>query len=101
MTLTVPIPGNKRKISFFYIPYNMNVEGYNNHSGDIFLRESETISTFRKEIASKMEISPSDFVITNVIDSTVKRMYNLQGKVEDLSSQGVIILYQIDPNLQP
>jgi ubiquitin C-terminal hydrolase len=44
MTLTVPIPGKKELVKFFYIPYDMNAEGYSNYSGEVYVRESDTIA---------------------------------------------------------
>lgn len=66
MTLTVPIPGKKDKFSFFYIPYDMNVENYTNHSGEVYMRDSETMAMFRNEVAAKMGIDTSDYVIASV-----------------------------------
>lgn len=39
MTISLPIPGKKKKHTFFYIPYHIN-QNYTNHSGSISLRES-------------------------------------------------------------
>jgi hypothetical protein len=57
MTLTVPIPGKKDKIKAFYIPYDMMNPTYSNFVGDISLRESDTMATYRSMIAEKMELN--------------------------------------------
>lgn len=49
MTLSLPIPGKKEKITFFLIPYNIT-ENYTNQKGEVFLRETESIYDFRKVI---------------------------------------------------
>ena len=51
MTLSLPIPGKKEKIQFFYIPYNMNIKDYTNFKGEAFLRETESIYDFREAVA--------------------------------------------------
>lgn len=69
LTLTVPIPGAKKKFTFFYIPYFMDVDDYTNFSGDVSLRESDNVETFRKEVGQKLSMNPADFVVTHVVDS--------------------------------
>jgi hypothetical protein len=56
MTLSLPIPGKKEKFEFFYIPYKMDAEDYNNFKCEVELRESETIQAFRNEVKRKMEL---------------------------------------------
>ena len=46
MTLPLPIPGKKKQIKFFYIPYHIN-HGYLNLSGELHMRESESITDLR------------------------------------------------------
>jgi Ubiquitin carboxyl-terminal hydrolase len=52
MTLPLPIPGKKEKLSFFFIPYNLTKD-YTNYKGEIFLRETESILEFRRAIEEK------------------------------------------------
>ena len=101
LTLTVPIPGSKKKFPFFYIPYSMDVEDYTNFIGEVYMRESENFQAFRIEVAQKLKISPSDYIVTYAVDSQIKKMHNLQSKLEDIGSGGAIILYQINPLLNP
>jgi ubiquitin C-terminal hydrolase len=46
MTLPLPIPGKKKPLKFFYIPYHFK-EGYVNRLGDVHLRENESIGDLR------------------------------------------------------
>lgn len=46
MTLSLPIPGKKEKVGFFFVPYNITPE-YKNFKGEVFMRESDTICDFR------------------------------------------------------
>ena len=58
MTLTLPIPGKKDKFSFFYIYYDLSTKDYTNHKGEVYLKESDTISEFRNQINLKYDIDP-------------------------------------------
>lgn len=73
MTLSLPIPGKKKKFSFFFVPYEIN-EGYVNYSGEIFLRDTETIADFRQEFEKKYQKDAGSFIITKVNDNMFKRM---------------------------
>lgn len=46
LTLSLPIPGKKEKISFFYIPYHID-ESYKNFKGEIRIKDSDSIRDFR------------------------------------------------------
>jgi ubiquitin carboxyl-terminal hydrolase 4/11/15 len=47
MTLSLPIPGKKEKLDFFFIPYYIT-PNYKNFKGTIFLRDSDTARDFRE-----------------------------------------------------
>ena len=65
MTISLPIPGKKEKFAFFFIPANIQKE-YSNFKGEVFLRETESISEFRNEIEKKFHVNHSSFIITTV-----------------------------------
>jgi len=101
MTLSLPISGKKKKLSFFFIPYEMK-DGYVNHSGHIFLRETESIYELRMEIAKKYKVDPGSFIATRVHDNVFKKLLDQNSKVEDLvTTEGVTLLYEINPELHP
>eukprot|EP00347_Sterkiella_histriomuscorum_P018454 403345455 len=105
MTLSLPIPGKKERVGFFFVPYNITPE-YKNFKGEVFMRESDTISDFRVQVAAKytdekFPFDASSFLITLIADNNVKRIVDQNSRVEDLLGQGTIILYQINPNLYP
>ena len=103
MTLPLPIPGKKEKLSFFFIPYNITAD-YTNNKGEIFLRETESIVEFRKALHEKYGVDPSSFLLTIVGDNQVKKMIDINSKVEDIADtrgQGSILLYEINPELNP
>jgi len=47
MTLSLPIPGKKEKLDFFYIPYVIS-PNYKNFKGTVFLRDSDSVRDFRE-----------------------------------------------------
>lgn len=78
MTLSLPIPGKKEKIKFFYIPYNMNIPDYSNFSGDVLVRESDFITDFRNEVYYKYKIDIGSYLVTGVSDNNFKRILSLK-----------------------
>lgn len=101
MTLSLPIPGKKERLSFFYIPYEMHQESYTNLKGEVFLRETDTVAEFREQVAQRFEINSSDFIVSLVMDNQVKRLVDVNSKVEEFSNNGTLLLYQINPALRP
>lgn len=83
MTLSLPIPGKKDKFSFYYINYDLSDKNYINYRGDIYLRESDSLVQFRRQLADKFNIDYSSFIITMVQDSQMKKMFNSSSKMED------------------
>jgi hypothetical protein len=101
MTLSLPIPGKKKKYSFYFICYNI-VEGYTNHGGFVNLRETETIGDFRKEFEKKYGKNEGSFIVSVVSDNAMKKILDQNSKVEELTnSDGVILLYEIPETLSP
>lgn len=49
MTLSLPIPGKKDKVGFYFIPYKISKD-YKNFKGEVYLRESDSILEFRNQI---------------------------------------------------
>jgi hypothetical protein len=103
MTLPLPIPGKKEKLAFFLIPYNLKAD-YTNLKGEVFMRETESVLEFRKAISERFGVNPSSFLITIVADNQIKKMVDINSKVEDIADnrgQGSILLYEINPELNP
>jgi len=102
MTLSLPIPGKKEKYSFYYVPYKLNAD-YTNLKGEVFLRETETVLEFRKSVERRYNVPPSNYLISFVQDNSVKKLLDQNSKCEDIlgQTQGAILLYEIDPNLNP
>lgn len=73
MTLSLPIPGKKKKYPFFYISYHLHAE-YTNYSGSVSLRDSQTIGDFRREFSMKYDRPDGSFLVTIVSDNVIKRM---------------------------
>lgn len=66
------------------------------------MRETETVSEFRAEVEKKYGVPQGSFLISKVHENLIKRLFDTNSKVEDvLSQEGVILLYEIPPTLQP
>lgn len=99
MALLLPIPGQKKRVKFFQIPYDLK-DGYTNHTGFSFSRASNSIADMRKEIHEKYELDPSTYIISKVQNNDFKRFLNLNESVETLEQEGFTLLYEIDPKLR-
>lgn len=73
MTLSLPIPGKKERLGFFYVPYHITPT-YKNYKGEVHLRETDTIRDFRTLIASRYEVDMSSFLFTIIADNNVRRI---------------------------
>ncbi len=49
MTLSLPIPGKKTKVTFYYVPYTLDLSYYNN-KGDVYIRETDSVREFRRQV---------------------------------------------------
>lgn len=65
------------------------------------MRETESILELRNLIEKKFNVNKSSFIITTVQDNTVKKIIDQNSKVEELQNAGVILLYEINPELNP
>lgn len=100
MTLSLPIPGKKEKFQFFYIPYNLGKD-YLNNKGEVYLRESDSVRDFRTLVEQKYNLSMGSYVITTVQDNNVKKMIDQNSRAEEMLNSGPLLLYQINPELNP
>lgn len=73
MTLSLPIPGKKDKIAFFYIPYHVGNNYYNN-KGEVHLRESDSIKEFREQVRLSFGLDEGSYIITSVQENLMKKM---------------------------
>lgn len=73
MTLSLPIPGKKEKVSFFFIPYKLGRD-YVNNKGEVHLRESDSVREFREEIKMKYGVDEGSYLITTVTENALKKM---------------------------
>ena len=97
MTMLLPIPAPKKDVKFFYIPYNIG-QGYCNRSGDVKLRYSDSVGLLREEISSLFKIDKSEYIVTKVTDNEFVRWFSCNQTLETLTStDGVTVLYQVDP----
>jgi hypothetical protein len=93
LTISLPIPGKKEQIKFYFIEYDINSQS-NNYQGSVFVRDSEHISTFRQEVENKFGVDNSEYIITSTHCNDVKRMYRTGDFISSMSGvDGVVICY--------
>ena len=101
MTILLPIPAPKKKVQFFYIPYEVG-EGYMNHNGSILLGQNDNFRTFRENVNEMYGIDKGDYLVSLVYNNQFTSLWSQGSKVDDnQNDQGALLLYQIDPLLKP
>jgi hypothetical protein len=56
----------------------------------------------RKQISENFDVDHSDYIITKVNDNEFVRWFGSKLQLDSLiSSDGITILYQVDPSLKP
>ena len=75
MTMSLPIPSKKQKISFYYVPYDIKKD-YINKSGELMLRATDSFQEFRSKFQKVYKRDAANFTITRVVDNTFKNYYN-------------------------
>ena len=68
MTIMLPIPAPKKKITFFYIPYNVD-EGYMNNNGSIMLGQNDNFKAFREGAEETYGIDKGSYLVTLVFNN--------------------------------
>ena len=101
MTISLPIPAPKKKISFFFVPYNVG-DDYMNQQGNILLGQNDNFRAFRETVNETYGLDQGSYLISLVFNNQFTSLWNCNSKVEDnQEGQGVLLLYQIDPSLNP
>ena len=75
MTIMLPIPAKKDKISFFYLPYNIK-DGYINNRVEIMMRGTDLVSQLRDTFLARHGIEQSTYTICCVNSNDVQRYFN-------------------------
>ena len=68
MTLSLPIPGKKEKYTFYLVPYNFSKD-YKNLKGEIWVKETDPIWEFRRQLKLKYGVNESSYILTFVQDN--------------------------------
>lgn len=71
MTMSLPIPGKKELLKFYYVPYHIS-ENYINYVAEISIRSSDTWAEFRDIFEKKYGVAPGNYTITKVSDNAYK-----------------------------
>ena len=64
----------------------MGSDDYANYIGKVKVRDSDSISELREAISTKYSIPEGGFIISYVLDQTMKRIFNVNSKVEEIES---------------
>jgi hypothetical protein len=100
MTLSLPIPGKKAAIKFYYIPYEIK-EGGTNFKGEIKVSDTESVATMRQMIFEKYNLPAHSYLITQVQENYVKKIIDRNTKVDDFESSYTTLFYEVRPDLNP
>jgi hypothetical protein len=68
MTLSLPIPGKKEKYTFYLVPYNFTKD-YKNLKGEVWVKETDPIWEFRRQVKAKYGVDESSYILTFVQDN--------------------------------
>jgi hypothetical protein len=75
MTMLLPIPAEKKPITFFYVPYNL-CDGYVNNRGELTVRSNETVMDFREAMKVKYGKGLADYTITKVNNNEFTKYFS-------------------------
>ena len=100
MTILLPIPTPKKPYEAYYIPYNIQ-DNYINNSFKIEMRQSDSIRSYREITEDTLKLPKGSFAFTHVYNNQITTMLRASNTFEDISENGIILLYEIDPALNP
>lgn len=101
MTMMLPIPAQKQSFKLFYIPYDIK-DGYVNYSGEVQMRSTDTITTFREEVEKHFDLPKGSYIITHVSNNEFTRFFSAKlefSQILSLEGAGLPLLYQTPPAL--
>lgn len=101
MTMLLPIPVPKKEFKMFFIPYHITA-GYTNKSADIKLRSTDSMVSFREDFQTFFKVDKGAYIVTKVQDNEFLRWFGANQSVGNLlENEGVTVLYEVNPDLQP
>ena len=101
VTISLPIPEKKEVKEFFFLPFHIK-NGYVNNSFRIKVGESDNLRTLRTIMSDTYGINPGSYVIAAVYNNEFIKLHTTSANLLEVADeQGVTILYEIDPALEP
>lgn len=100
MTLSLPLPGKKAEVKFYYIPYHLG-EGVCNFSGVLKISDTETVETMRQKLLEKYNLKPGSFIVVQVQENYVKKIIDRNSRVEEFETASTNLFYEVKPDLLP
>lgn len=98
MLLSLPIPMNEIESAVYYFVF------YDSKKCPIkskfFMKKSASITELRKQIGEQMDVDPWSFVLCQINDNDLERIYCRNRKVSDISDEeGILFALEINPHL--
>lgn len=98
MMLSLPIPMNEIETNVYYfLFYDSNKCPF---KSKYYLKKSSSIIDLRKQIAEQIGVDPWSFILCQIDDNNMERMYCRNRTVADISEEeGILFAFQIDPTV--
>lgn len=98
MMLSLPIPMNEIKSEVYYFLF------YDHYQcpfkSRYCLKKSASIVDMRKQIAEQMNVDPWSFILCQINDNSIERMYCRNRTIGDIAEEeGILFAFQIDPTI--
>ena len=98
MMLSLPIPMNEIESGFYYFVF------YDNNKCPIkskyYMKKSCSIMDLRKQIAAQMKADPWSFILCQIHDNDMERIFWRNRTVSDVADEdGILFAFQINPDL--
>eukprot|EP00826_Nyctotherus_ovalis_P049871 TRINITY_DN6057_c0_g1_i2.p1 TRINITY_DN6057_c0_g1~~TRINITY_DN6057_c0_g1_i2.p1 ORF type:complete len:519 (+),score=91.28 TRINITY_DN6057_c0_g1_i2:1504-3060(+) len=99
-TIDLPVPGHKRSIAAFYVPYGACKRPLRIAVG---VEDPDSVADFKSKAAEVLNVSADDFLIS-VSNNSVKQLINEKNSMrklcEMIEDEYQLVLYQINPKLK-
>ena len=98
MMLSLPIPMNEIENSVYYfIFYDHSICPL---KSKYYLKKSSSVIELREQIAEQLNIDPWSFILSQIDDNVLTKMYCRNRSIADISEEdGILFAFQIDPSV--
>ena len=98
MMLSLPIPMNEIESNVYYfLFYDHNKCPF---KSKYYLKKSSSVIELRKQIADQLNIDPWSFILAQIDDNSLERIYCRNRTIADIADEeGILFAFQIDPSV--